>query len=133
MNSKPAKGILPPTHAGLSVLMWLCELEFSMQMRKAEMFVTVSAYQAKAGEEDAIIALYEDWQHSMQPRVHGFLSGELLRQVDDSRVFIAIMRFVNYESALALANDPEQNTWYRRVMSLTEIVPVFTEFTREWP
>jgi len=26
------------------------------------MFVTVSTYKAKAGEEDAIIALHEDWQ-----------------------------------------------------------------------
>ena len=31
------------------------------EQRRAEMFVTVSIYRAKAGEEDAIIALHEDW------------------------------------------------------------------------
>src|SRR6266568_657773 len=106
--------------------------EFSMKMRRAEMFVTVSTYRAKAGEEDAIIALHEDWQRNMQPRAKGYLSGELLRQVEDSREFIAIMRFESQEPARALANDPEQDTWYRRIVSLTENVPVLTEYTSEW-
>jgi heme-degrading monooxygenase HmoA len=97
------------------------------------MFVTVSIYKAKAGEEDAIIALYEDWQRNQQPRAMGYLSGELLRNVKAPREFIAIMRFESQESALALANDREQNAWYRRVVSLTENVPVLTEYTSEWP
>src|SRR5712692_8009174 len=111
----------------------LQELEFSMKMRRAEMFVTVSTYRAKAGEEDAIIALHEDWQRKMQPRVRGYLSGELLRKAEDLREFIAIMRFESQESARALANDPEHDAWYRRVVSLTENVPVLTEYTSEWP
>ncbi len=52
------------------------------------MFVTVSAYRAKAGEEDAIIALHEDWQRHQQPPARGYLSGELLRNVMDSREFM---------------------------------------------
>ena len=43
------------------------------------MFVTVSMYRAKAGEEDAIIALHEDWQRTLQSKARGYLSGELLR------------------------------------------------------
>jgi hypothetical protein len=35
------------------------------------MFVTVSTYRAKAGEEDAIIALHEDWQRNQRPRARG--------------------------------------------------------------
>ena len=97
------------------------------------MFVTVSTYRAKAGEEDAIIALYEDWQRNIQPRAKGYLSGELLRKAEDSREFIAIMRFESQELAHALANDPEQDAWYRRVVSLTENVPVLTGYTSEWP
>ncbi len=45
------------------------------------MFVTMSTYKAKAGEEDAIIALHEDWQRHQQSRAKGYLSGELLRNV----------------------------------------------------
>ena len=97
------------------------------------MFVTVSTYRARAGEEDAIIALHEDWQRNVQPRARGYLSGELLRKVEDSREFIAIMRFEDQESARALANDPEQDVWYRRIVSLTEKVPALTKYTSEWP
>ena len=97
------------------------------------MFVTVSAYKAKAGEEDAIIALHEDWQRHQQPHARGYLSGELLRNVKAPRELIAIMRFESQESARALANDLEQDAWYRRIVSLTENVPVLTEYTSEWP
>jgi heme-degrading monooxygenase HmoA len=104
-----------------------------LKKRRTEMFVTVSTYRAKAGEEDAIIALHEDWQRNIQPRVKGYLSGELLRKAEAPREFISIMRFESQESARALTNDPEQDAWYRRVVSLTENVPVLIEYTSEWP
>jgi hypothetical protein len=44
-----------------------------------EMFVTVSTYQARGGEEDAIVALHEDWQHILQPKAAVSISGKLLR------------------------------------------------------
>jgi len=97
------------------------------------MFVTVSIYRAKAGEEDAVIALHEDWQRNQQARTQGYLSGELLRNTQAPREFVAIMRFETRAFAQALANDPERNAWYRRLVSLVENVPVLTEYTREWP
>jgi antibiotic biosynthesis monooxygenase (ABM) superfamily enzyme len=96
------------------------------------MFVTVSTYKAKAGEEDAIIALHEDWQRTQQARTRCYLSGELLRSVNDAGQFIAILRFASQESARALANDPERKAWYHRLVSLSEHLPVLTEFTSEW-
>lgn len=97
------------------------------------MFVTVSIYKAKAGEEDAIIALHEAWQRNQQARVQSYISGELLRNIQSPREFIAIMRFEKRAFALALANDPERNAWYKRLVSLVENVPALTEYTREWP
>ena len=97
------------------------------------MFVTVSAYKAKAGEEDAIIALHEKWQHHQHLHARGYLSGELLRNATDSRVFIAIMRFESKEAAQALTDNPERKAWYQRVVSLTENIPTLTEYTSEWP
>ncbi len=96
------------------------------------MFVTVSMYRAKAGEEDAMIALHEDWQRKQQAKVQGYLSGELLRNIQAPREFVAIMRFENRACAQELANDPEQHAWYRRLVSLVENVPVLTEYTCEW-
>ena len=97
------------------------------------MFVTVSSFVAKAGEEDAVIALHEYWQRNQQARAQGYLSGELLRNTQTPREFVAIMRFESRAFAQALANDPERNLWYRRLASLIENVPVLTEYTIEWP
>ena len=96
------------------------------------MFVTISTYQARQGEEDAVIALHEDWQRRQQSHARGYLSGELLRNVMASREFIAIMRFENQEAAQVLANDPERETWYRRLVSLTEDISIRTEHMSEW-
>jgi hypothetical protein len=41
-------------------------------------FVIVSTYRAKPGEEDAIIALHEDWQRR---RAGAHISWELLRKI----------------------------------------------------
>jgi antibiotic biosynthesis monooxygenase (ABM) superfamily enzyme len=109
------------------------ELAFLAEQRRTEMFVTVSMYRAKAGEEDAVIALHEDWQRNQQAKAQGYFSGELLRNIQAPREFVAIMRFENRACAQELANDPEQNAWYRRLVSLVENVPVLSEYTREWP
>ncbi len=108
------------------------ELAFLAEQRRTEMFVTVSIYRAKAGEEDAVIALHEDWQRNQQAKAQGYLSGELLRNIQAPREFVAIMRFESRAFAQELANDPEQNAWHRRLVSLVENVPVLTEYTREW-
>ena len=108
------------------------ELVFLAEQRSAEMFVTVFTYKAKPGEEDAIIALHENWQRNLQPRAKGYLSGELLRNISDHNEFVAIMRFENREAAQALANDAEQVAWYRRLVSLVEQVPLLAEYASEW-
>ena len=96
------------------------------------MFVTVSMYRAKVGEEDAVIALHEDWQRNQQAKTQGYLSGELLRNVQAPREFVAIMRFENLALAQKLESDPEQHAWYRRLVSLIENAPALTAYTREW-
>ena len=96
------------------------------------MFVTVSAYRARTGEEDAIIAIFENWQRNQQLSARGYLSGELLRNVEDPRQFIAILRFASQESAIALTNNPERKAWSQRLASLLEHLPVLVEYTSEW-
>jgi heme-degrading monooxygenase HmoA len=96
------------------------------------MFVTLSTYQVRQGDEDAVIALHETWQRHQQPHTGGYLSGELLRNVIASREFLAIMRFESQEAAQTLANDPDRETWYRRLVSLTEGITIRTEYTSEW-
>lgn len=97
------------------------------------MFVTISTYQTRAGEEDAIVALYEDWQRTLQPRAAGYISGELLRNATNARAFVAIMRFERQEFFQELADTPEQQVWTQRLENLVEIAPVHCECVSEWP
>jgi quinol monooxygenase YgiN len=85
------------------------------------MFIVVCTYRARAGEEDAVVALHEDWQRTLRSRAAGYLSGELLHSVQDSHVFIAVARYENEASARAVIADPEYVAWQRRLASLTEV------------
>jgi len=98
-----------------------------------EMFVIVSTYLARTGEEDAIVALHEGWQRTLQPKATGYISGELLRNVSNAREFVAIMRFERQEFFQDLADTPEQQVWTQRLENLVEIAPVHCECVSEWP
>jgi antibiotic biosynthesis monooxygenase (ABM) superfamily enzyme len=95
-------------------------------------FVTISTYRAKPGEEDAIVALHEDWQLTRRTRTKGYVSGELLRSLCDGQTFTDIARFENQAVARAHAEDPEQEAWHRRLVSLTESEPVMANYQAEW-
>jgi quinol monooxygenase YgiN len=96
------------------------------------MFIVVCTYRARKGEEDAIVALHEDWEHTLRPRAVGYLSGELLRSVQDPRAFIAITRYVDEASARAAAADPENIAWQRRLTSLTDTEPTCIAYHSAW-
>lgn len=96
------------------------------------MFVTISSYLAKDGEEDAIIALHEDWERTQRWQAQGYISGELLRNCKNTRAFIAILRFENRESAQAYRLAREQDGWYQRLLSLSEKVLPDIDYMSEW-
>jgi antibiotic biosynthesis monooxygenase (ABM) superfamily enzyme len=96
------------------------------------MFITVFAYQVKPGKEEAVIALHDEWERDHFPRAKGYVSGELLRDIRNSRSFITIARFESEAAARAIADAPEQDAWYRRLVSLTEQEPIFTDYDIEW-
>jgi heme-degrading monooxygenase HmoA len=96
------------------------------------MFVTVCIYRARQGEEDAIIALHENMQRSLRPGARGYLGGELLHDVEHPRSFLAVARYESEEAARALAQDPEQVAWHRRLVSLTEGKPTCSACYRVW-
>ena len=99
---------------------------------KGQLFVIVSIYRAKPGEEDAIIALHEDWQrkHGLQANV--YLSWELLRNIEAPSEFIVIAQFESEEQARAMGAYLDQDAWYFRLVSLIEEGPVCTNYRSEW-
>ena len=96
------------------------------------MFVTVALYRARSGQEDAVVALHEEWQHLRTTGTVGFLSAELLRSLEDPRSFIDIARFESEQAAQSAASMPEQAAWYERLAQLTEGTQELTGFRREW-
>jgi len=96
------------------------------------MFIIVCTYRARKGEEDAIIALYEDWERTLRARTAGCLSGELLHSVQDPRAFIAIARYEDEASARAVTADPEYIAWQRRLASLMEVEPICAGHVCVW-
>ncbi len=96
------------------------------------MYVIVSIYRAKEGEEDAIIALHEDWQRKQGTKAKVYLSWELLRNTEAPREFIAIAYFECEELARAMMDDLNQDAWYFRLMSLTEEGSASTKCASEW-
>ncbi|MBU0496253.1 MAG: antibiotic biosynthesis monooxygenase [Chloroflexi bacterium] len=96
------------------------------------MFITVYTYRARAGEEDAIIALHEDWTRRCAHHPAGYLSGELLNDVHDPRSFVDITHYESEAAARALATDPEHAAWCRRLTSLTEAEPAGISYHSTW-
>ena len=96
------------------------------------MFVVVCTYRARKGEEDAIIALHEDWQRTLRSRAKGYLSGELLHSARDPQTFTAIARYEDEASARAVTTDAEYVAWQRRLLSLTDTEPTCAAYHRPW-
>ena len=97
-----------------------------------QLCVIVCTLRAKAGEEDAIIALHEDWQRKQSSKAKIYLSWELLRNTEAPREFITITYFESEELARALADDLNQDAWYSRLVSLLEEGLTCSMYASEW-
>jgi hypothetical protein len=108
------------------------QIESLLQRGEVEMFVVVSTYLAKIGEEDAIIALHEDWQRRQAPMIGNYLSWEVLSKVEAPREFIAIARYESEELAKVAESNLERDAWFCRMKSLIEEGPIHTYWTVAW-
>lgn len=96
------------------------------------MIATMFTFQARPGNEDAILELFEEWQHDLMPTSKGFVASEVWRDIQDPRHFVSIARFESEAALRAIASRPAQDGWYRRLVALTEREPVFTDCDLEW-
>jgi antibiotic biosynthesis monooxygenase (ABM) superfamily enzyme len=95
-------------------------------------FVNVFTYRAKPGREADVVALLEEWDRERRPHIKGFLSAEVLVDVKDARSFVNIARFNDEQAARAVADHPDQDAWYRRLVAVCEAEPVFTDCREAW-
>lgn len=96
------------------------------------MFVTVYTFQARPGAEDAVVALFDEWQRDRRAFAKDFVSAELLRDARDPGHFISLASFESEHALRALAETAQQDAWYRKLIALTEREPVFTDCEVEW-
>jgi heme-degrading monooxygenase HmoA len=96
------------------------------------MFVVISTYRAKIGEEDAIIALHENWKDKQELESKAYLSWKLLRKVEAPREFIDITHFENEALARAMMKELQRDAWYLRLQSLVEEGSISTDCQCEW-
>jgi hypothetical protein len=95
-------------------------------------FVSVTTYQARTGEEDAIIALHEDWGRRRGSSVAHHFSCELLRSIADPRNFITLVHYASKETAQAVIDDFKQDALYSRLVSLIEGDLHCNDYVLEW-
>jgi heme-degrading monooxygenase HmoA len=130
-------GILSLEDKGVILSMVLSEFLTLNEMTdreesKGQVFVIVSTYRAKPGEEDAIIALHEDWQRKQGNKAKVYLSWELLRNTEAPSEFVVIAYFESEELARAMVDDLNQDAWYLRLVSLVEERPACTTYEGAW-
>jgi quinol monooxygenase YgiN len=95
-------------------------------------FIHVLMFRARRGEEDAVVALHEDWQRRLRPRTSGYRGGELFTRPDDPSVFVSVARYESEAACLAASQDPEQDAWHNRLLSLLDEAPSIVDLNSAW-
>ena len=88
------------------------------------MYETVAHMRTKAGYEDALRSLIQEWNTERQPQVPGALTGYLFKLDRDPQEWILVALFQDKASYQANdADDPEQDRWYKRFVEHLEGEP----------
>ena len=96
------------------------------------MFVMVSRFHVRPGEEDAFLALHEDVERRRQSRIEGLISRELLADLEDESTFVALARYTSREAAESHFRDPDYGDWYQRLVSLSNEAPDVALYRMAW-
>lgn len=76
---------------------------------------TVGRFRIKAGHMDDAIAILKEWERDRKPTINGAVGGYTLQpDLDQDSLFVMAV-FADQKAYLANADDPEQDTWFRRL------------------
>lgn len=84
------------------------------------MFGTIGHARPKPGKEAQFKDLHEEWKRTIRPQIPGKVFELMGHPKDrpDEVVFIALMQ--DEATYRNLANNPDQDAWYRRLMELVD-------------
>ena len=92
------------------------------------MFGSIAVVRPKAGKEDQVVALFEEWWTVRTPQVvPEAIAGHVFRLVDRANEIMVPVVFETREAYEANANDPAQSYWHRRLVALLEEEPTWID------
>jgi hypothetical protein len=96
------------------------------------MYGSVFRMRPKAGKEQDVIAIMEEWERERAPNVRGYKANFLYKLENGGLMGAAI--FESKHDYFANAEDPEQDAWYTRLRDLLEDDPEWNdgEVVRSW-
>ncbi len=90
------------------------------------MFITLYSYRVKAGQREAILSLYGEWQRLLQNLCT--VSTELLSNTQDPVEMIMLARFEDETAAWAAVESANYHNWYSQLARLAESGPIVSQY-----
>ncbi|MDQ4044118.1 MAG: antibiotic biosynthesis monooxygenase [Chloroflexota bacterium] len=87
------------------------------------MYGTIFRIQPKAGREQDVVSLVQEWNRSLGPTVPGARAVYLLRPGE----LVGVAVFDDEQTYRANAASPEQDAWYQRVREALETDPIWED------
>ena len=84
------------------------------------MFGTIGHFHPKPGSESKFKSLMDEWDRTMRPQIPGKVLQLSGRPKDRPGEVVFIALFQDEATYRDLANKPEQNTWYERMMEMVD-------------
>ena len=95
------------------------------------MFGTIGRFRPKPGHEDRIMAVNEEWWRDIRPTIPGLIVGLWGRPVDRPGEVVEIVLMQDEATYRALAANPEQDAFYRRLVEHLEAEPTWEDVAWE--
>ena len=91
------------------------------------MYGTIFRMTPKAGQQQAILDVFDEWERERRPNVQGALGGYLFKPDASASELLGIAIFESKEAYVANADNAEQNEWFSKLRNLLESDPVWED------
>jgi hypothetical protein len=101
----------------------------SVNRKEIAMYGTIFRLQPKAGREQDVVSLMEEWSRDRGSQVQGARATYLLQSERRPGELVGVAVFDDEQTYRANADSLEQDTWYQRLREALEADPVWEDGT----
>lgn len=91
------------------------------------MYGTIFRMKIKAGQEQKVVDLFQEWERDRKPNTKGAIGGLVMKPDNSSGELIGVAVFSDKASYIANADNPEQDRWFQKVMESLESEPTWED------